>query len=65
MIYEIRHITRFDYGNAVKFARCNLRLQPIDWPGQRVERYALDVAPSGRTHPARAEAGLADRKSVV
>jgi transglutaminase-like putative cysteine protease len=59
MIYEIRHVTRFDYGTQVKFARCNLRLQPIDWPGQVVERYALHVSPSGRTQPAHAEAGLA------
>ena len=65
MIYDIRHITRFDYGNAVKFARCNLRLQPIDWPGQRVENYALDVAPAGRTYPARAEAGLAHVTRLV
>ena len=27
MIYDIRHVTRFDYGAQVKFARCNLRLQ--------------------------------------
>jgi transglutaminase-like putative cysteine protease len=65
MIYDIRHITRFDYGNAVKFARCNLRLQPIDWPGQRVESYALEVAPAGRTHAARAEAGLAHVTRLV
>ena len=59
MIYNIVHVTRFDYGNAVKFARCNLRLQPIDWPGQRVEQYELIVSPAGRTEPALAEAGLA------
>ncbi|KTT73855.1 transglutaminase family protein [Sphingomonas endophytica] len=59
MRYDIRHITRFDYGNAVKFARCNLRLRPIDWPGQHIEEYALHVAPSGRTTVAHAEAGLA------
>ncbi len=65
MIYDIRHVTRFDYGHAVKFARCNLRLQPIDWPGQQVEDYALTVAPAGRTHPARAEAGLANVTRLV
>lgn len=65
MIYDIRHITRFDYGGAVRFARCNLRLQPIDWPGQRVEDYALHVSPSGRTFPARAEAGLAHVTRLV
>ena len=65
MIYDIRHITRFDYGGSVEFARCNLRLQPIDWPGQRLERYALTVAPAGRLSPARAEAGLANVTRLV
>jgi len=59
MTYDIRHVTRFDYGNAVKFARCNLRLRPIDWPGQRIEEYALTVEPEGRLSAATAEAGLA------
>lgn len=65
MIYDIRHVTRFDYGASVKFARCNLRLKPIDWPGQRLEHYALDVEPAGRTHPAHAEAGLANVTRLV
>lgn len=65
MRYDIRHITRFDYGNAVKFARCNLRLKPIDWPGQKLEDYALHVAPSGRTTAAYAEAGLAHVTRLV
>ena len=65
MIYDIRHVTRFDYGAQVKFARCNLRLKPIDWPGQRLESYALDVEPVGRTHPAHAEAGLANVTRLV
>ncbi|MBB3474854.1 transglutaminase-like putative cysteine protease [Sphingomonas sp. BK345] len=65
MRYDIVHVTRFDYGNAVKFARCNLRLRPIDWPGQRVESYTLTVAPAGRVHPARAEAGLAHVARLV
>ena len=60
MIYDIVHVTRFDYGGAVKFARCNLRLKPIDWPGQRLESYELAISPAGRTTAARAEAGLAN-----
>lgn len=63
--YDIRHVTRFDYGAHVKFARCNLRLQPIDWPGQRVESFSLHVEPVGRTRPARAEAGLANVTRLV
>ena len=65
MIYDIVHVTRFDYGGAVKFARCNLRLQPIDWPGQRLESYELQVAPAGRATSARAEAGLANVTRLV
>ncbi len=30
MRYAIRHETRFAYGAPVQFARCNLRLRPID-----------------------------------
>ncbi|MBI0476201.1 transglutaminase family protein [Sphingomonas sp. MA1305] len=63
--YDIRHVTRFDYGGNVRFARCNLRLQPIDWPGQRIADYALTVEPAGRLSPARAEAGLANVTRLV
>jgi transglutaminase-like putative cysteine protease len=59
VIYDIRHVTRFDYGAPVRFARCNLRLEPIAWPGQRIEEHALEVTPAGRLSSARAEAGLA------
>lgn len=65
MIYDIRHVTRFEYGRQVKFARCNLRLRPIDWPGQRLEDYALTVEPAARLSPARAEAGLAHVTRLV
>ena len=65
MIYDIRHVTRFDYGRQVAFARCNLRLKPIHWSGQSLERYDLTVSPFGRTAPARAEAGLANVTRLV
>jgi transglutaminase-like putative cysteine protease len=65
MLYAIRHETRFDYAQPVGFARCNLRLKPIFWSGQTVEDYALTIAPSGRTSPARAEAGLANVVRLV
>ena len=60
MIYDIRHVTRFRYGAPVRLARCNLRVRPIDWPGQRVEHHALHVTPAGHCSPARAQAGLAN-----
>lgn len=65
MIYDIRHVTRFDYGAQVRFARCNLRLKPIIWSGQRLDDYCLAISPAGRTAPARAEAGLANVLRLV
>ncbi|SFP92471.1 transglutaminase family protein [Sphingomonas rubra] len=65
MIYDIRHVTRFDYGRPVRFARCNLRLRPIAWAGQRLEDYALTVEPAARLSPALAEAGLAHVTRLV
>ena len=53
MIYDIRHVTRFDYGGSVKFARCNLRLKPIHWSGQDLVDYRLTISPSGRTASSR------------
>ena len=60
MDYAIRHVTRFEYEEPVVFARCNLRLKPILWSGQKLLDYQLSVEPGGRTAPARAEAGLAN-----
>ena len=65
MLYDIRHVTRFDYADPVDFARCNLRLRPIDWPGQSLEEYHLSISPHGRTAPARAESALANVTRLV
>ncbi len=65
MRYAIKHITRFDYAAPVGFARCNLRLKPILWSGQTLVDYDLTIEPGGRTHPARAEAGLANVTRLV
>lgn len=65
MHYAIRHITRFDYGQSPRFARCNLRLKPIAWSGQTLEDYALSVEPGGEVGPARSEAGLANVMRLV
>jgi transglutaminase-like putative cysteine protease len=45
MIYDILHRTCFHYASAVRFARCNLRLKPIDWDGQRIGDHAITVMP--------------------
>ncbi|MFM9828187.1 MAG: transglutaminase domain-containing protein [Sphingomonas sp.] len=65
MMYDVRHVTRFDYGAQVRFARCNLRLKPIFWSGQRLESYQLSIMPFGRTAPVRAEGGLANVLRLV
>ena len=45
MIYDVSHRTRFLYPGLVRFARCNLRLKPVEWDGQQVERHAIAVLP--------------------
>ncbi|MBW4330074.1 transglutaminase family protein [Stakelama sp. CBK3Z-3] len=65
MRYAIRHVTRFEYGDAAAFARCNLRLKPILWSGQTLEEYDLSVEPGGHFVPARAPAGLANVVRLV
>ncbi len=45
MIYDIRHVTAYEYGSTVTFAHCALRLLPIDGPGQKVEAVSLTIDP--------------------
>jgi len=45
MRYAIKHSTRFSYMFPVRFARCNVRLKPIDWDGQSVETHELAIEP--------------------
>lgn len=59
MRYVIRHETRFEYDAPVQFARCNLRLRPIDWPGQTVSDFLLTVEPGGMVTPAQSGGMLA------
>lgn len=48
MLYNIRHRTRFRYAYPVGFARCNLRLKPVEWAGQTLEEYELSIMPFAR-----------------
>jgi len=48
MLYQVRHRTRFRYAYPVSFARCNLRLQPVEWAGQTLEGFRLDLSPAAR-----------------
>ena len=54
MRYAIRHRTRFKYAFPVRFARCNLRLRPIDWGGQTTQDHALLIEPATAQSGARA-----------
>ena len=45
MRYHIRHLTTYTYEVPVTFARCTLRLQPRDVPGQRVVSSRIDITP--------------------
>lgn len=48
MLYQVRHKTRFRYAYPVTFARCNLRLRPVEWAGQTLESYDLTLSPAAR-----------------
>jgi len=43
--YDIRHVTVYDYRFATPFARCMLRLLPVDRPGQHVSEAKLVFEP--------------------
>jgi len=44
--YDIRHVTVYDYRFATPFARCMLRLLPVDRPGQHVSEAKLEFDPT-------------------
>ncbi len=45
MIYDIRHLTLYEYGSAVTYSHCALRLLPADSPGQTVLSSQLRITP--------------------
>ncbi len=46
MIYDIRHLTTYEYASPVAYSHCALRLLPIDGPGQRVIQAGLAITPT-------------------
>ncbi len=46
MIYDIRHLTAYQYGSSVTYSNCALRLLPRDEPGQVVYASRLDIEPA-------------------
>jgi transglutaminase-like putative cysteine protease len=46
MIYDIRHLTVYEYGSTVTISNCALRLLPTDGPGQTVLSSELCITPA-------------------
>jgi transglutaminase-like putative cysteine protease len=46
VIYDIRHLTLYEYGSTVTFSHCALRLLPTDGPGQAVLSSELCITPA-------------------
>jgi transglutaminase-like putative cysteine protease len=46
MIYDIHHLTLYEYGSTVTFSHCAVRLLPIGGPGQMVLSSELHVTPA-------------------
>jgi transglutaminase-like putative cysteine protease len=46
VIYDIKHLTIYEYGSSVTYSTCSLRLLPRDQPGQTVYTSRLDIEPS-------------------
>jgi transglutaminase-like putative cysteine protease len=46
VIYDIKHLTIYEYGSAVTYSNCALRLLPREEPGQIVYASRLDIEPS-------------------
>lgn len=63
--YKVRHKTRFSYEKPVSFARCNLRLKPIAWPGQVLVKHILTVIPSGELNAAPRGNGLVNVTRLI
>jgi len=45
VIYDIKHVTLYEYGSSVTYSNCALRLLPRDEPGQVVYASAIDIVP--------------------
>ncbi|WP_027568993.1 transglutaminase family protein [Bradyrhizobium sp. URHA0013] len=45
MIYDIRHVTTYEYESPVSFARCTLRLEPRSGHGQELISHKVEIRP--------------------
>lgn len=65
MIYDIRHVTTYSYGNPVSFARCSLRLKPMASRGQQLLSHMVEIKPRPASRASRADFFGTDTESVV
>jgi transglutaminase-like putative cysteine protease len=65
VIYDIQHVTRYVYASPVRHAQCNLRLKPIDWPGQRLLDHRLELTPPASQRREKASPFAANVTTVV
>lgn len=65
MRYDITHITTFTYASSMRYARCNLRLEPIDWDGQKVLDFALATEPPSAISTSRVPAYIGHVQRMV
>ena len=45
MIYDIQHVTTYEYESPVSFARCTLRLEPNNGHGQELISHKVEIRP--------------------
>lgn len=64
-LFAVRHLTCFTYEKPVHFSRSNLRLKPIDWPGQTLVSHRIVVNPDGRLVPAPLHSALVNLTRLV
>ena len=64
-LFSVRHLTRFSYEKPVNFSRSNLRLKPIDWPGQTLLSHRIILNPDGQLTPAPQHSALVNLTRLV
>ena len=65
MIYTLRHLTTYRYAKTVRFARCNLRLQPFEGEGQRVLDSTIVVSPTPKSRRRRRDFFAIDTDTLL
>jgi transglutaminase-like putative cysteine protease len=55
VIYDVRHVTTYSYASQVSFARCALRLKPLQGKGQKLISHSVDIKPRPSERSARTD----------